>query len=161
MTTKIKLARIEDAQAITKMLVQLATEIGDSHKFMSNTDAIRRYGFGKNRIFQCFIAESHEEHQGIAVFFPEFSTTRGKPGVYIQDLWVSENARGQGLGGRLLAEVAKHAASEWQAAYLKLTVYEDNSAAAEFYRRLGFQAGEGDRPMSVNETAFQQLKDQV
>ena len=161
MTTIIKRARIEDVEIITEMLVQLASEIGDSHKFESDADAIRRYGFGEKSLFQCFIADCRGIHQGLALFFPEFSTTRGKPGVYVQDLWVSESARGQGLGGRLLAAVAAHAASEWQAGYLKLTVNADNSAAAEFYRRLGFLGGELDRPVSVYGTAFEKLRDQI
>ncbi len=161
MDIMIRPARNQDAEAITEMLIQLAGEIGDNDVFMSNTDVIRRYGFGDNPLFQCLIAEHRGAHQGLALFYPVFSTTRGKPGVYVQDLWVGESARGQTLGTRLLAGVAERAASGWQATYLKLTVYADNSAANTFYQRLGFQGFERDLPVALDGPAFEKLRDQV
>jgi len=161
MKMNIRPAHHEDADAITAMLTRLASEIGDREVFLSDVETIARYGFGEQNLFHCLIAESGEKHQGLALFYPVFSTMRGKPGVYVQDLWVDESARGQGLGARLLAGVAGQAASQWEAAYLKLTVYADNSNANAFYRRLGFRGDERDRPMAIVDDAFQKLRDQA
>ena len=161
MDIKIRLARSEDAAAITTMLKQLADEIGDSDAFSCDVEAIRRHGFGDKPILQSLIAESAGQNVGLALFFPIFSTTRGKSGVYVQDLWVAGQARGQGLGVNLLVAAIKHAAHEWQAEFLKLTVYADNSTATEFYRLLGFEGDDRERPVALEGAAFTKLRDQV
>jgi len=161
MEITIKHARIEDADAIAVMLRQLASDIGDCDSFRSDADTIRRHGFGEQPLFQCLIAEGLGENLGLVLFFPLFSTTRGKPGVYVQDLWIAGSARGQGLGTRLLAAVAEYAASQWQAAYMGLTVYADNATAAAFYRQLGFHGNERDLPVALDGPAFEKLRDQV
>ena len=73
---------------------------------------------------------------GMSLFFYNFSTWRGEPGVYVQDMVVSERARGLGLGRRLLLETARHA-SRHGATHLRLSVDQDNAAAIGFYRSLG------------------------
>ena len=143
------------------MLVKLADEIGDSKVFQCEAEAIRQHGFSDNPLFHSLIATSIGEPCGLALFFPMFSTTRGQPGVYVQDLWVAKIARGQGLGERLLSKVAHHATSSWQATYLGLTVYGDNPKATKFYHRLGFHGDERDKPIALNDQAFQRLKDQT
>lgn len=159
METIIRNADSQDADAITAMLGRLAAEIGDGDKFLCDADAIRRYGFGETPLMQFLIAEGDGRHHGLVTFFPLFSTIRGKPGVYVQDLWVSEKARSQGLGDRLLGAVAARAAAQWRAAYLGLTVYEDNPRAVEFYRRLGFRGDQRDLPVVLGGAEFQKLKD--
>jgi ribosomal protein S18 acetylase RimI-like enzyme len=161
MDIAIRLAQHEDAAAITTMLSQLADEIGDSDAFSCDVAAIRRHGFGEKPIMQSIIAETAGQNVGLALFFPIFSTTRGKSGVYVQDLWVAEATRGKGLGVSLLAAVIKHAADEWQADFLKLTVYDDNSSAADFYQRLGFKGDDRERPVALEGAAFTKLRDQV
>ncbi len=160
--TKIRAGTLEDAPAIADMLARLAAELGDSEHFRCTADAIRRYGFGEKPMFSCQLAESARgEFLGLALYFPVFSTTRGKPGVYVQDLWVSSAARGSGLGRKLLAAAASVAASDWGAAYLLLTVYDDNLNAMAFYRRLGFSGDERDRPLSLEGPGFQDLREET
>ncbi|MBC8269549.1 MAG: GNAT family N-acetyltransferase [Rhodospirillaceae bacterium] len=161
MDIKIRLAQSEDATAITTMLRQLADDIGDSDIFSCDVEAILRHGFGEKPILQSLIAEADGRNLGLALFFPIFSTTRGKSGVYVQDLWVAEEARGKGLGVSLLAAAIKHAAHEWKADFLKLTVYADNSTAAQFYQRLGFEGDDRERPVALEGAAFTKLRDQV
>lgn len=159
MNTQIRSATIKDAEMIAEMLSQLADEIGDTDRFSSTPDAIRKFGFGNNPLFHCLVSEHESRGLGLALFFPIFSTTRAKPGVYVQDLWTAENARGQGLGRCLLEGVAKHSAIHWQAAYLSLTVYATNINATKFYQNIGFEVGENDRPMILGGDAFKQFKD--
>ena len=99
--------------------------------------ALRRYGFGANPLFQAVLAEQAGAVTGLVLFFPEFSTLRGCPGVFVQDLFVAAPARGQGLGRRLLAQ-AMDAGRAWDAAYLALMVDRSNARARVFYDRCGF-----------------------
>jgi len=154
----IRPAREEDAEMIVAILAGLALEIGDEGFFRSDADAIRRHGFGSAPLFRCLVAEGGGETLGLTLYYPVFSTTRGQPGVYVQDLWVSEGARKLGLGRRLLAKTAAQAATEWSAAYMALTVYADNPGATEFYRRQGFASGERERFMALDEAAFRALR---
>ena len=154
---RIRLAGPEDSAAIAWMLQQLAHELGDGAVFASTEDTIRRHGFGAEASFAAMLAETDGTPQGLALFFRHFSTTRGLAGVYVQDLWIAPERRGERLGKNLLAMVADHAARTWDAAYLALTVYRDNSDAARFYDRLGFDTHHNDAPMSLAGSAFREL----
>ena len=74
--------------------------------------------------------------QGLAFYYPDFSTHRGEPGVYIQDLYVTPPARGTGLARALLAGVMRH--QSWGARFMTLGVSPDNLAATKFYAKTGF-----------------------
>ncbi len=154
----IRLATRDDAEAIVAMLSQLVDEIGSKVHFLTTPEAIIQYGFGAKPIFQCLLAGRQQPDLGLILFFPIFSTNRGKPGVYVQDLWISAKARGKGLGRQLLADVANYGAAQWDACYLSLTVYPDNFKAMEFYRKLGFDSHEDDVPMALDGNAFAQLR---
>ena len=155
---RIRMARQDDAEAVTAMLANLAQDIGDEDRFCSDAETIARHGFGARSLFTSQIAETETGAVGLALYFPVFSTTRGLPGLYVQDLWVSFTARGQGLGRALLAAAAAQANAEWGAEYLGLTVYHDNEGAQAFYQLLGFAAGENECPMTLDGAPFQQLR---
>jgi GNAT superfamily N-acetyltransferase len=112
-----------------------------------SAEALRRFGFGASPMFQAVLAEEAGAVTGLVLFFPEFSTLRGCPGVFVQDLYVAAPARGQGLGRKLLAR-ALDAGLAWDAAYLALMVDRSNTRARVFYDRCGF-VGRGDYDMLV------------
>jgi ribosomal protein S18 acetylase RimI-like enzyme len=155
---EIRMGRAEDAAAIAGMLQALADDIGDGDIFRTDEATIRRHGFGTAPLFHCMIATQDQAYTGLALYFPGFSTTMAAPGLYVQDLWVSGQARGAGLGKRLLAAAAAHAAETWGAQYLALTVYEDNPRAQKFYQSLGFTAQESENTMRLRGGSFQALK---
>jgi GNAT superfamily N-acetyltransferase len=138
-------ATSDDAGTIQSLLGDLARQ--DGAQMRGTADALRRYGFGANPMFQAVLAEQVGAVTGLVLFFPEFSTLRGCPGVFVQDLYVAAPARGQGLGRRLLAQ-AMAAAQAWDAAYLALMVDRSNTRARVFYDRCGF-ADRGDYDMLV------------
>jgi len=154
----IRLATKDDTEAVVTMLTQLASDLGSEDHFLSTREAIAEYGFGTRPMFECFVAERENSNLGLALFFPIFSTNRAKPGVYVQDLWISGDARGQGLGRRMLAEVVNYGAQNWDATYLSLMVYADNIKAREFYRKLGFDKCENDVSKALDGDAFARLK---
>jgi GNAT superfamily N-acetyltransferase len=154
----IRPATPADAEVIAAMLSRLANETGDGARFATTPDAIRSLGFGHKALFEALIAEQDGAAAGLALFFPHFSSIRGQPGVYVQDLWTDPGLRGRGLGQRLLATVADHARVNWRAGYLALTTHGHNDAARAFYARLGFEAHPDDVPMILDGARFAALR---
>jgi GNAT superfamily N-acetyltransferase len=139
----IRLAEPADAEQIHKTIRVMAEELGAASKVSSTVEDFRRHGFGPNAAFTSLIAEADEVFAGLALFFPIFSTWLGKPGVFVQDLYVDEEFRGRGVGEVLLRHVAS-----WSTArggvYLRLAVDRENVAAQRFYQRLGIAWIEAD-----------------
>ena len=129
----------EDATAIHDLLRQLGVALNRPHDVKSTPDDIARYGFGPNPAFETILARRGGAAAGLVLYFYEFSTWRGCPGVYIQDLYVADDLRGSGLGRRLLAAVAVRAAGR-EATYMRLSVDVGNDEGLGFYGRLGFSA---------------------
>ncbi|RVD59363.1 GNAT family N-acetyltransferase [Mesorhizobium sp. M2D.F.Ca.ET.185.01.1.1] len=127
---------IDDVEVIYAALLRLSTHIGAHQEIKSTADDLRRYGFGEKPAFATLIAEVSGEFAGLCLHFPIFSTWMGRPGVYVQDLYVEDRFRGRRIGEKLLRRVAK----ECRAAggvYLRLSVDTDNETAKAFYERLG------------------------
>ncbi len=133
---KIRPATIEDAEALDAALRDLSTHMGDAHA--ASIDDLKHAGFGGHPSFHALVAERAGILSGVVVYSPMFSTVRGSSGLYVSDLWVSDVARGCGLGRRLLATAFDDASKRWGAAFIKLAVYHDNTDARAFYSRLGF-----------------------
>jgi ribosomal protein S18 acetylase RimI-like enzyme len=153
----IRVASETDAGDVLEMLRGLATETGDGDRFRCRIDDLREHGFGAGSLFECLIASRGGRRLGLALYFPIFSTTRGRPGVYLQDLWVAPGCRDAGLGTRLLRQVIERAARQWQAVYLDLMVHGHNDGADRYYRRHGFDERAGDRHLTLEGAAFEAL----
>ena len=92
--------------------------------------------FGPRPYAEVLIGEIDGEAMGFALFFHNFSTFEGKPGIYLEDLFVRPEARGKGLGKALLAELARLAV-ERDCARLEWWVLDWNEPSIGFYRSLG------------------------
>lgn len=138
-----------DATVLCGLLSALSVEIGYGAAFRADAEALRRHGFGARPMFRALLAERAGSPLGLAVFFPEFSTLRGQPGVYLQDLYLCPDARSYGLGRRLIGAVIRDAA-EWQARYLRLAAHTDNQGATAFYERLGLRSDPRERAWLVD-----------
>jgi len=158
MTTGVIIRRAVESDVATlyRMLHALSTELGYGSTFGSDAAGLRRHGFGPRPLFRAMLAEEGATALGAAVFFPEFSTQRGQPGVYLQDLYLMPEARASGLGRRLLGAVVRDAA-EWGAAYLRLAAHEGNEGALAFYERLGFTSDPREQPLWVEGPALGEL----
>jgi GNAT superfamily N-acetyltransferase len=101
------------------------------------TDAdVLRDGFGDRRCFEALLAELDGQAVGLALYRPSYSTFDGRPGLYVEDLFVAESARGLGIGRMLMARLAA-IARERGGSRMTLAVLHWNPAR-DFYRRLGF-----------------------
>jgi ribosomal protein S18 acetylase RimI-like enzyme len=146
-TTTIRLAETHDVAVIHELLGQLADDLGEQHAYRGDTDALHRCGFGPDRLFTTLLAERDGVAVGMCIYFPEFSTWRGQPGVYVQDLIVSGAVRGEGTGRELLAAAMAQAERSWGARYLRLAVGVDNNEAIGFYARIGMVADHDNQIM--------------
>lgn len=98
---------------------------------------LRRHLFGPRPYAEVILAETGEgASAGFALFFHNFSTWEGKPGIYLEDLFVRPEFRGQGYGKALLAELARLAV-ERGCARLDWAVLDWNEPSIQFYRALG------------------------
>ena len=91
---------------------------------------------GDNPAIYVLIAERDQQPLGIAILFLTFSTWRGTRGVYVQDIFVAPDARGAGLGKKMIEAAARWAAAHG-ADHLRLSVDRDNVAAQAFYAAIG------------------------
>ena len=99
-------------------------------------DVLATHLFGSAPKAEVLIAERDGAPVGFALFFHNFSTFEGRPGIYLEDLFVSPEARGSGAGKALLAALAT-LALERGCARLEWSVLDWNMPAIEFYRSLG------------------------
>lgn len=114
---------------------------------------IERFGFGETPRFEAMIAELAGEAVGLLLYFPEYSSWRGRPGLYVQDLFVADSARGKGVARSLLGEAARRAEAIG-GCYLRLSVDAANRAAIDFYRAAGFRNAADERIMVLEGAAF-------
>jgi len=154
----LRVARRADAERIYDMLAGLSHAVGDQEKMVSTVDDIRRHGFGDPPAFHALLGEQDGRTVGLCLFFYAFSTWLGRPGVYIQDLYVDTAARGTGLGQRLVAETARIARTRG-ANHLRLSVYHDNPEAQRFYKRIGMRHRDDELIFQADGAAFDTLAD--
>jgi len=139
----VRLATDHDASTIHALIVELGRATGLRQKVTSRPEHFLRHGSGDRPAFEAFIAERDGRPLGLCLFFYSFSSWRGELGVYVQDLFVSGDARGCGLGRRLIMETARLAKGRG-ATYLRLSVARENTAAQKFYRTIGMSEAEDE-----------------
>ncbi len=149
----IRRAAEADAAAIHALVVELAVAIGMPGKVASSVADIRDQGFGADPAFEALIAEQDGAAVGLCLFFESFSSWDGRRGVYVQDIYISEAARGLGLGRRLLAEAAAISRARG-GSYLRLSVEAENDQAQVFYKRAGLAWSKNERIYQVRGDDF-------
>ncbi|WPZ12461.1 GNAT family N-acetyltransferase [Nitratireductor rhodophyticola] len=155
-SVSIRLATEDDAETIHQAIMDLAVYVGEQDRAVAQMDDFRRFGFGPDAAFSCLIAETEGAFAGLSLFFPVFSTWLGRPGVYVQDLYVSPEARGRGVGEALLTATAAWS-RERGGVYLRLSVYADNHNAKAFYARLGIGWNENEHAHAAYGATFEAL----
>ena len=158
--TVIRHGTIADVDIIHAALLKLGTHIGAHQEITSTSDDLRRYGFGEKPAFSTLIAEVGGEFAGLCLHFPIFSTWMGRPGVYVQDLYVEDRFRGRKIGERLLRRVAAECRKEG-GAYLRLSVDTDNDGAKAFYEKLGIGWAHYEQTQKIVGEAFFAFADAV
>ncbi len=132
----IRKAQPDDADHVVRLVKALAAyEHEPEESVLLSADDVRRDGFGENPCFEVLLAELAGQVVGFILYFQNYSTWEGRPGLYIEDLFVEERARGHDLGRRLMAATAKIAAARG-CRRLDLNVLDWNPTR-DFYLHLG------------------------
>lgn len=137
MSLTIRPAAAADAATILGFIRELAEFERLAHEVVATEELLREHLFGPaRRGAEAVIAEVGGAPVGYALFFHSFSTFLGRPGIYLEDLYVRPAHRSQGHGQRLLAHLARLAV-ERGCGRLEWSVLDWNARALSFYRRLG------------------------
>jgi len=145
-----------DAPIIVGLIRELAAYEKEPLANVKATEAdILRDGFGPQRRFESLLVEVGGRPAGFSLFFHNYSTWEGRAGIYVEDIFVSEWARGRNIGRRLLAEIAVIAEARG-CRRVDLSVLHWNSARA-FYERIGFVEMATWRPYRLKDEALASL----
>lgn len=125
-----------DGKLLHEMIRALARDLGSEKRARSRPEDLEAALAGRCPAIEALIAERDDRAVGLCVYFASFSTWRGEPGVYVQDIWVEADERGGGLAQRLIAETVRRCGARG-ARYLRLSVDRDNRPARSFYARIG------------------------
>jgi GNAT superfamily N-acetyltransferase len=152
----IRPATREDVPLILQFIHDLAEYERAPEAAVARPEDLLRYGFGPEPKFRVVIAEWNGQPAGFALFFNNFSTWQGRPGLFLEDLFVRPEFRGQGIGKALLVHLAQIAIREdcgrfvWQ-------VLDWNTPSIDFYKSLGAKVLDEWLTMRVEGEALQKL----
>ena len=136
MTVTIRPATSTDLPLIAQFIRDLADYEKLAHEVRFDEAKLRENLFGSRPYAEVVIGEIDGVAQGFALFFHNFSTFEGRPGIYLEDLFVRPEARGSGLGKALLAHLAKLCVQR-DCARLEWWVLDWNTPSIGFYQSLG------------------------
>ncbi len=136
MSTTIRQARPTDAQAIYDMIYELAVYEKAPEEVVTTADEIRATLFDEGSKTEALICEIDGKIAGYAVFFTSYSTWLGRNGIYMEDLYISPDFRGQGAGKALLKHIAQCAVAR-KCGRLEWSVLDWNQPAIDFYLSIG------------------------
>ena len=136
MSLSIRSATPADISLIGQFIRDLAEYEKLGHEVRFDEAVMAQKLFGPRPYAEVLIGEIDGTPQGFALFFHNFSTFEGRPGIYLEDLFVRPDARGSGLGKALLGKLAALAV-ERDCARLEWSVLDWNTPAIDFYKALG------------------------
>ncbi len=137
----IRLGRPEDIPRALELIVELADYEEAADEVKVTEEQMLQDGFSKHPVFRFLVAEQDEVIVGLSLFYPRFSTWKGK-GMYLEDLIVTQSKRGQGMGKQLLLKTAAIAKQE-NCTALYWQVLDWNTPSIKFYESLGASIHEG------------------
>jgi len=133
---EIRPAVVEDVPVILELIRELATYERAPNEVTATEEQLVEVLFGKRPAAEVLLAFEAKSPVGFAVFFHNFSTWLGRPGLYLEDLFVKPEKRGKGYGRALLVDLAK-IARDRGCGRMEWAVLNWNESAIKFYRALG------------------------
>jgi len=156
MHTVIRKATRADLPQILAFIRALAAYEHLSDAVVLTEADLERDGFGPRPFFECLIAEYDGRPAGYALYFFNYSTFLGKPGIYLEDLFVLPELRGKGVGKALLSRVAAEAVRN-NCGRFEWSVLDWNQPAIDFYRSQGGELMNEWRMVRVTGDALNRL----
>ncbi len=134
----IRPVRSHEPALVLGLIRELAEYEKLGHEVVATERDLYAALFCEKPVAECIIAELDNAVIGFALFFHNFSTFVGKPGLYLEDLYVKPEFRGQGFGKKMLAHLANLAVQR-DCGRFEWAVLDWNAPAIRFYQRLGAQ----------------------
>ena len=156
MATTIRTATEADVPQILEFIRALAAYEREPDAVTATEADLLRDGFGPNPFYVCLIADLDGQPAGFAFYFFNYSTWNGRPGLYLEDLFVHPEFRGLGIGKALLERVAAIAV-EKNCPRLQWEVLDWNTPAIDFYRAMGAEFLDEWRNVRVSGDALLRL----
>ena len=132
----IRSATEKDVPVIFALIKELAEYEKLADQIKTTEDELRKTLFGKDRFVEILLAEYDNKIVGQALFLKNFSTFLGKPGIYLEDLYVKPDLRGKGIGKALLDKIIS-IAKERNYGRVEWSVLDWNESAIDFYKKMG------------------------
>ncbi|MBL8645095.1 MAG: GNAT family N-acetyltransferase [Rhodospirillaceae bacterium] len=132
----IRDAEPKDTATVLRLIRALAEYEKLEHEVVATEDLVREALFGTKPKAQGLICEIADKPVGFAIWFYSFSTFLARPGIYLEDLFVEPEARGQGVGAAVFRHLAKRAVAE-NCGRFEWAVLNWNEPAIKFYERMG------------------------
>jgi len=153
----VRRATPADVPAILRLIIALAVYEREPDAVKATEDSLTASLFSDNAHVFAHVAEHDGEVVGIAVWFLNYSTWTGRPGIYLEDLFVSEAARGTGAGKALFKALAEEA-ERLGCARIDWAVLDWNTPAMDFYRAIGGRPQSGWQPWRIDGAALEDLR---
>ena len=153
---RIERATERDVPLILELITALSVYERLAHEVTATEEQLRKTLFGPNPSAEVLIGYAGDEPAGFALFFPNYSTFLGKPGIHLEDLFVKPEWRGHGFGRQLLERLAAIAV-ERDCGRLEWTVLDWNEPAIGFYKKLGATPMDAWKIMRVTGDALHKL----
>ena len=133
---EIRQAELEDLPVILELIKSLAEYENLSDEVVATEELLEVTLFGVDSQVEVQIAFDKKQTLGFALYFRSFSTFLGRPGIYLEDLYVRESARGKGIGKALLRRIAQRT-MEIGGGRLEWSVLDWNEPSIKFYQKMG------------------------
>ena len=156
MATTIRAATEADVPQILAFIRALAAFEREPDAVTATEEGLLRDGFGPNPIYYCLIADRDGQPAGFALYFFNYSTWKGRPGIYLEDIFVHPEFRGLGIGKALLQQVAAIAVQKG-CPRLQWEVLDWNTPAIDFYKAMGAEFLDEWRNVRVSGEALDRL----
>ncbi|PIR83829.1 GNAT family N-acetyltransferase [Candidatus Kaiserbacteria bacterium CG10_big_fil_rev_8_21_14_0_10_51_14] len=153
---RLRFANSTDAPEIVRMIKELAEYEKEPDSVTATPEELAKQMESNRPPFECILVEVEGKAVGFALFFPNYSTWQGKPGMYLEDLYVQPDQRGGGVGKKLLHRLADicrergYGRMEWQ-------VLSWNQPAIDFYQSIGAQPLDEWKKYRISGDALQSL----
>jgi len=159
MKFKIRKASAEDMSQVLELINELASFEKEEQAVELEVKDLVKDGFGNEKLFHCFVAESEAVIVGLALVYPRYSTWKG-PVLHLEDLIVTKSKRGLGIGNALLTEVVKYG-NRLGVKRISWEVLDWNEPAIAFYEKKGAKVMRDWDVVQLNEQGIRQFLEKL
>jgi ribosomal protein S18 acetylase RimI-like enzyme len=145
-----------DAETIIDLMRDFAVFEELTEYFEATPQNLTAVMFGDGAFVKGLVVEDDGEVVAYSLFYPNYATFRGQKGIYLEDLYISKNHRGRGIGEAVIRRIAQIAKSQG-CSRIDFQVLEWNRPAIGFYEKLGAERDETERHFRFTDAAFEGL----